>query len=134
MYLSTRFFFGQKVSTFWRLSTVNRLPQTSSPLSPISDKTQWVRNNTHEVIRLCSIELCLNAACSDSYLRIKGTWSPSPWETKSHLVSQETSCLSWKPKFLYHIQKFPPFYNIQNHKDAVHIFTIKSIRFALILF
>jgi len=30
--------------------------------------------------------------------------------------------------------KEPPLFNILNHKDAVHILTIKSIRFALILF
>ena len=57
----------------------------------------------------------------------------SPWEAKSHPVSQEISCPSWNPNVLYHIYNNPPLYHILNHKDAVHIFVISSIKSTLIL-
>ena len=84
----------------------------------------------------CSLFRYLPLFCRDLNSRSENTTGcteQSPSEAKSHPVSQEISCPSWNPKFIYDIHKNLPLYHILNHKHAVHIYIISSIRFTLTL-
>jgi hypothetical protein len=103
-----------------------------------------------------SIELWKNAVCSDSieltecslFRQLPSFWRTlisrsenttestvhSPWEAKSHPVSQGISCLTWNPKVLYRSQEptIAPYPEPQRRTSHLHNLIYK-IHFNIIL-